>query len=179
MINVTKYKEHSGYHEILYCINTLLCPIKVNSHTIEPIMHTSCYCNSDLLCVTYSLCLFFGGTIFCQVLNFWIRGLTLVFHIGSFSNNLGPYSKPFCQYLIKISKEISQTLYHQNIWLVNQGCWKKVGSYAELRGTMVRAWRVSIYRQSLVKNHLVKTLQVITPFIFFTLFTYITHINPG
>ena len=36
-----------------------------------------------------------------------------------------------------------------------------------------------IYRQTSVKNHLVKTLQVIIPFIFFTLFAYVTYINPG
>ena len=28
------------------------CPIKVNSTTIEPTVHTSCYCVLDLLCVT-------------------------------------------------------------------------------------------------------------------------------
>ena len=34
-------------------INTMLCPIKVNSYTIEFTVHTSCYCVSDLLCVTW------------------------------------------------------------------------------------------------------------------------------
>ena len=29
----------------------MLCPIKVNSNTIDLIMHTSCYCVLDLLCV--------------------------------------------------------------------------------------------------------------------------------
>ena len=29
------------------------CPIKVNSNTIELTVHTSCYCVSDLLCVTF------------------------------------------------------------------------------------------------------------------------------
>ena len=32
-------------------INTVLCIIKVNSNTIELIMHLSCYCILDLLCV--------------------------------------------------------------------------------------------------------------------------------
>ena len=31
--------------------NTMLCPIKVNSNTIELTVHTSCYCVLDLLCV--------------------------------------------------------------------------------------------------------------------------------
>ena len=30
----------------------MLCPIKVNSNTIKPTVHTSCYCVLDLLCVT-------------------------------------------------------------------------------------------------------------------------------
>ena len=30
----------------------MLCPIKVNSNTIELTVHTSCYCVLDLLCVT-------------------------------------------------------------------------------------------------------------------------------
>ena len=29
------------------------CPIKVNSNTIELIVHTSCYCILDLLCVLH------------------------------------------------------------------------------------------------------------------------------
>ena len=33
--------------------HTVLCLIKVNSNTIELIMHASCYCILDLLCVTY------------------------------------------------------------------------------------------------------------------------------
>ena len=36
----------------MFYINTVLCPIKVNSNTIEVTMHTSCYCVSDLLYVT-------------------------------------------------------------------------------------------------------------------------------
>ena len=32
-------------------INTMLCPIIINSITIEFTMHTSCYCIIDLLCV--------------------------------------------------------------------------------------------------------------------------------
>ena len=32
------------------CINTVLWPIKVNTNTIELIVHTSCYCILDLLC---------------------------------------------------------------------------------------------------------------------------------
>ena len=31
--------------------NTMLCPIKVNSNTIELAVHTSCYCVLDLLFV--------------------------------------------------------------------------------------------------------------------------------
>ena len=34
-------------------VNTMLCPIKVNSYTIELTVHTSCYCILDLLFVTY------------------------------------------------------------------------------------------------------------------------------
>ena len=34
-----------------HCINTVSCPIKFNCKTIELIMHTSCYCILDLLCV--------------------------------------------------------------------------------------------------------------------------------
>ena len=30
----------------------MLCPVKVNSNTFEPTVHTSCYCVLDLLCVT-------------------------------------------------------------------------------------------------------------------------------
>ena len=40
---------------ILNDINTTLCPIKVNSNTIEITGHTSCYCILDLLCVSVSL----------------------------------------------------------------------------------------------------------------------------
>ena len=32
-------------------VNTVLCPIKVISNEIEKIMHPSCYCVLDLLCV--------------------------------------------------------------------------------------------------------------------------------
>ena len=32
---------------------TMLCPINVNTNAIELIMHTSCYCVLDLLCVTW------------------------------------------------------------------------------------------------------------------------------
>ena len=39
------------HNKILHHINTVLSPIKVNSNTIEPIMHTSCYCVLDLHCV--------------------------------------------------------------------------------------------------------------------------------
>ena len=35
---------------ILNDINTMSCPIKVNSNTIELTVHTSCYCVLDLLC---------------------------------------------------------------------------------------------------------------------------------
>ena len=38
-------------NEILNDIKTMLCPIKVNSNTIELTLHTSCYCVLDLLCV--------------------------------------------------------------------------------------------------------------------------------
>ena len=32
-------------------INTMLCPIRFNSNTIELTVHTACYCVLDLLCV--------------------------------------------------------------------------------------------------------------------------------
>ena len=38
------------YNENMYCINTMSCPIKVNSNTIELIMHNSCHCVLDLRC---------------------------------------------------------------------------------------------------------------------------------
>ena len=40
----------------MFYINTVLCPIKVNSNTIEVTMHTSCYCVLDLLCVKMPPC---------------------------------------------------------------------------------------------------------------------------
>ena len=36
-------------------INTMLCPIIINSNTIELTVHTSWYCVLDLLCVTWIL----------------------------------------------------------------------------------------------------------------------------
>ena len=36
-------------------INTMLCPIKVNSNTIELTVHNSCYCVLDLRCVSINL----------------------------------------------------------------------------------------------------------------------------
>ena len=50
------------YNQILSSINIMLCPIKVNINTIELIVHTSCYCVLDLLCVTlcYSVLLCFS-----------------------------------------------------------------------------------------------------------------------
>ena len=38
--------------EILIDLNAMLCPIKVNSNTIELTVHTSCDCVLDLLCVS-------------------------------------------------------------------------------------------------------------------------------
>ena len=38
-------------NEIVIDTNTMLCPIKVNSNTIELEVHTYCYCILDLLCV--------------------------------------------------------------------------------------------------------------------------------
>ena len=35
-------------------LNTMLCPIKENSNTIELLDDTSCFCVLDLLCVTLS-----------------------------------------------------------------------------------------------------------------------------
>ena len=43
-------KNDSGTLHNTY-LNAMLCPIKVNSSTIELTMHTSCYCVLDLLCV--------------------------------------------------------------------------------------------------------------------------------
>ena len=37
-------------------INTMSCPIKSNSNTIELTVHTSCYCVLDLLCVSTCRC---------------------------------------------------------------------------------------------------------------------------
>ena len=41
--------------KIIIHINTMLCAIKVNSITIELIVHTSCYCVLDLLSVKVSV----------------------------------------------------------------------------------------------------------------------------
>ena len=38
-------------------LNTMLCPNKVDSYTIELTVHTSCNCILDLLCVTILLLL--------------------------------------------------------------------------------------------------------------------------
>ena len=40
--------------DCLFQWNTMMCPIKVNSNTIELIMHTFCYFTLDLLCVSLS-----------------------------------------------------------------------------------------------------------------------------
>ena len=40
-------------NEIVNDVNAMLCPIKVNSNTIELTVHTSFYCILDLLCVTW------------------------------------------------------------------------------------------------------------------------------
>ena len=39
------------YNEIMYRINTVMCPIKVNSNTVELAVHTTCCCILDLHCV--------------------------------------------------------------------------------------------------------------------------------
>ena len=49
--------QHVGVNQQKqYCINTVLCLIKVNSKTIELTAHTSCYCAFDLLCVSCKKC---------------------------------------------------------------------------------------------------------------------------
>ena len=40
-------------------MNIILCPIKVNTSTIELTVHTSCYCILDLLCVSIISLYFF------------------------------------------------------------------------------------------------------------------------
>ena len=40
-----------SHNEIPCCINTMSCPIKVDSNTIELFVHTSCYWVLDLLFV--------------------------------------------------------------------------------------------------------------------------------
>ena len=49
--DVLKFELNENINEIVYDINTMSCPIKVNSNTIELTVHTSCYCVLDLLCV--------------------------------------------------------------------------------------------------------------------------------
>ena len=44
-------------NEIVNDINTMWCPIKVNSKTMELTAHTSCYCLLDLLCVIFNIAL--------------------------------------------------------------------------------------------------------------------------
>ena len=50
-ISLKQLKNNHGIMDIpMGCkaIKTMLCPIKVNSNTIELTMHTSCYCIQDL-----------------------------------------------------------------------------------------------------------------------------------
>ena len=55
-------------------------------------------------------------------------------------------------------------LYPNPPWLFSRpylrGCWKEVGSRAELRGMLVRAWRVSIYNSMVLLNRLFSTLSL-------------------
>ena len=50
--SVSQIKEVNNRisNEIVNDINTMLCPIKSNSNTIELTVHTSSYCVLDLLC---------------------------------------------------------------------------------------------------------------------------------
>ena len=47
LISPSQHYKESGSN----AKNTMLCPIKVNSDTIELIVHISCYCVLDLLSV--------------------------------------------------------------------------------------------------------------------------------
>ena len=49
--NSPKWWYHWISNKIVIDINTMSCPFKVNSNTIELSVHTSCYCVLDLLCV--------------------------------------------------------------------------------------------------------------------------------
>ena len=51
LIMENRLRQARGPHRFNY-INTVLNLITVNSNTIEYTVHTSCYCASDLLCVT-------------------------------------------------------------------------------------------------------------------------------
>ena len=73
------------YNEILYNINTVLCPVKINNNTIELTVHTFCYWVLDLLCVT-NITAFIGTKYPCSVLkNFQIRKTTQRIHISLFT----------------------------------------------------------------------------------------------
>ena len=50
----SQHKQGRKYH-----INTMLCPIVINSNTIELTVHTTCYCVLDLLCVSCKTFYFF------------------------------------------------------------------------------------------------------------------------
>ena len=64
----------------------MLCPIKVNSNTIELTVQTSCYCVLDLLCVKPTL-VFQQTKVssklkllkFCEKFGLWIVRLSLEF----------------------------------------------------------------------------------------------------
>ena len=55
----------------------MLCLIKVNSNTIKLTMHTSCYCFSDLLYVTISMCPFCETCYILNQKNLMIHNLLL------------------------------------------------------------------------------------------------------
>ena len=46
------------YLPSLIDLNTMVCHLKVNSYTIEPTLHPSCYCILVLLCVIYVILYF-------------------------------------------------------------------------------------------------------------------------
>ena len=56
----------------------MLCPIEVNSNTIELTVHTSCYCILDLLCV-YGMEFCFLNSVFVPELK-WYLMVTLLVH---------------------------------------------------------------------------------------------------
>ena len=78
-------------------MNTMLCPIKVNSNTIELTMHTSFYCVQDLLCVTSLIYILVNLKVVSNFFCLWLCN-------GSLLVKLKLYNKAsICRHLIVLA----------------------------------------------------------------------------